>query len=69
MKSLRCDLNKTIINSGFVGAVFITFILCFTAYAYIDSATNKTYSVFEALFNLDKNIIQTNSDFASIFIF
>lgn len=69
MKSLRCDLNKTIINSGFIGAVFITFILCFTAYAYIDGATNKTYSVFEALFTLDKNIIQTNSDFASIFIF
>ncbi|MDE6148754.1 MAG: hypothetical protein K2F81_01490 [Ruminococcus sp.] len=69
MKSLRCDLNKTIINSGFIGAVFITCMLCFTAYAYIDGATSKTYSVFEALFTLDKDIIQTNSDFASIFIF
>lgn len=69
MNSLRCDLNKTVVNSGFIGAVFITCLLCFTAYAYIDGATNKTYSVFESLFTLDKEIIHNNSDFASIFIF
>ncbi|MGN1114677.1 MAG: hypothetical protein ACI4RC_06095 [Oscillospiraceae bacterium] len=69
MKLLRCDLNKTMFNSGFLGAILITFLLCFTAYAYIDSGTDKTYSVFEVLFSLDKEIIKSDYTMSSIFIF
>lgn len=69
LKTLRCDLNKTIINLGFFGAVIITFILCFTASAYVDDMVGKSYSVFEALFTLDKSLIESDFTFASIRLF
>ena len=47
LHTLRQDLNKTIINLGFIGAAVMTALLCFTAPAYMDNATTKSYSVFE----------------------
>ena len=64
-KTLRCDLNKTFVNIGFVGAVGLTFLLCFTAPAYSDNMTGKTYSIFEALFSMDRRFIETHSEFAA----
>lgn len=69
MRSLKCDLNKTIVNLGFLGSVIVTTILCFTASIYIDSVNDKSYSVFEALFTLDRQLINTNYSFASIVVF
>ena len=66
---LKCDLNKTIINLGFVGAVLTACILCFTTSAYVDSQTGRSYSAFEAVFTLDKEIIRTNYELSSICIF
>lgn len=62
---LRRDLNKALVNIGFAGAVLITFLLCFTAPAYTDNNTMKSYSVFEALFSLDRKFIESNLDFAA----
>ena len=65
IKTLRCDLNKTFVNIGFVGAVMLTFLLCFTAPAYTDSTNQKMYSIFEALFSMDRKFIETHSEFAA----
>lgn len=66
---LRQDLNKTVINGGFIAAALITCVLCFTANAYTDMSNEKTYSVFEAIFTLDKTVVNSNYSFASIVIF
>lgn len=64
-KTLRCDLNKTFVNLGFVGAVMLTFLLCFTAPAYTDNTNQKMYSIFEALFSMDRKFIEAHFDFAA----
>ena len=51
---LKCDLKKSVVNIGFAAAVITAVILCFTASAYVDSSNDKDYSVFEAVFTLDK---------------
>lgn len=48
LRALKCDFSKTILNIGFVGAVFVTFILCFSVSAYLD-LNQKSYSVFEVI--------------------
>ncbi len=58
LNAIKCDLNKSIINIGFAGAVLLTTVLAFTSSAYTDLATDKSYSVFESLFTLDKNILR-----------
>ena len=60
LNAIKCDLNKSIINIGFAGAVLLTTVLAFTSSAYTDLATDKSYSVFESLFTLDKNILRTD---------
>ncbi len=69
MKTLKCDLNKAIINIGFIGAAFTAMLLCFTADAYMDPKTSKVYTVFEAMFTLDKKIIKTDSSLASVYMY
>lgn len=66
MKALRCDLNKTVVNIGFAGAVLLTAVLCFTAPVYYDNSLDKNYSVLEALFSLDRSIIEREPAFASV---
>ena len=63
--TLRCDLNKTFVNIGFVGAVGLTFLLCFTAPAYTDSTNQKMYSIFEALFSMERKFVESHSEFAA----
>ena len=67
--SLRQDLNKTIINGGFIGAAFLTTILCFTANAYLDVSNSRSYSVLEAFFSFDRKFIESEQSFASISLF
>ena len=64
-KTLRCDINKTFVNIGFAGAVGLTFLLCFTAPAYTDNTNQKMYSIFEALFSMDRKFIEIHSEFAA----
>jgi len=63
--SLRCDINKTFVNIGFAGAVLLTFLLCFTAPAYTDNTNQKMYSIFEALFSMDRKFVEIHSEFAA----
>lgn len=49
-RTLKCDLEKTMIYSGFLISVVLTYVLCFTASAYIDSVNEKSYTVFEVVF-------------------
>lgn len=69
IKAIKCDLNKAIINIGFVGAILTAMLLCFTADAYMDPQTSKVYTVFEAMFTLDKKIIKTEISLASIYMY
>ena len=69
MKVLKCDLNKSILNAGFVGAALLTTLLCFTARAYIDPNTAKIYTVFESVFKLDRQLISEDYSFCSYMIF
>lgn len=69
MKVLKCDLNKSILNVGFVGAVLLTTLLCFTSRAYTDPNTAKIYTVFESVFKLDRQLYSENYSFCSYMIF
>lgn len=69
IRTLKQDLNKTLINSGFIAAALMTCVLGFTASAYVDPSIDKTYSIFEAFFTFDREFIEQNSDFASITLF
>lgn len=69
LNAIKCDLNKSIINIGFAGAVLLTTVLAFTSSAYTDLATDKSYSVFESLFTLDKNILRTDPMLSSVLVF
>ena len=69
LRTLKCDLNKSVVNIGFVGAAVMSCILCFTSSVYYDAFIDKSYSVFEAFFTLEKELIDTDDRFASIFVF
>lgn len=69
LRSLKCDLEKSIFNGGFVGAFIISTILCFTASVYTDSSTSKIYSVFEAVSSLDPKVIHKDYMLSSVFVF
>ena len=58
-------MNKTVMNIGFVGAIMLTFILGFTAPAYTDNSNQKMYSIFEALFSMDRKFVESHSEFAA----
>lgn len=69
MKALKCDLNKSMLNIGYVGAVLLTTLLCFTAKAYTDPNTAKIYTVFECIAKLDKQLFADDYSFSSYLIF
>ena len=66
---IRQDLNKTLLNIGFIGAVLLTAVLCFTAPTYHDIATDRSYSVFESFFSFKREFIESDTQFASISVF
>ena len=67
--SLKQDLNKTIINIGFIGAALLTAVLCFTAPTYHDLTTDRSYSVFESFFSFKREFIESDQQFASLNVF
>ena len=67
--SLKQDLNKTLLNIGFLGAVLLTAVLCFTAPTYHDLATDRSYSVFESFFSFKREFIESDQQFASLNVF
>ena len=69
MSIFKTELNKSICNIGFIGAVLLTCILCFTSEAYVDGDTGKAFTVFEAMTSIDRSIIESNYEFASIILF
>ena len=69
INTLKCDLNKTLLNIGFIGAALLTAVLCFTAPTYHDIATDRSYSVFESFFSFEREFIESDTQFASISVF
>ena len=67
--SLKQDINKTLLNIGFLGAVLLTAVLCFTAPTYHDLTTDRSYSVFESFFSFKREFIESDQQFASINVF
>ena len=66
---LKQDLNKTLLNIGFIGAALLTAVLCFTAPTYHDLTTDRSYSVFESFFSFKREFIESDTQFASISVF
>ncbi len=64
LKALKCDLLRTINNSGFIFAAIITAILCFSVQVYSDPSNGKVYSVFEAIFSLERSVMSENYEFS-----
>lgn len=69
IKSLKCDFHKTLISAGFLAAILVTFLLCFTENVYIDTSTMQKYSVFEGLVKFDRAFMENRSDFCSLSVF
>lgn len=63
MKTLKCDLARAVANWTFIAAVIVTAVLCFSVQVYMDSSNGKAYSVFEAVFSLERGLMAANSDF------
>ncbi len=68
LKVLKCGLVRSFANWGFVGAVIVTAVLCFSAQIYSDRSNGKAYSVFEALYSFDRDFMSNNSDFSPVSI-
>ena len=69
IRSLKCDFSKTLISVGFLAAVIVTFLLCFTESAYVDSSDNRSYSVLESLFKFKRTFMKSRDQFCSLTIF
>ena len=67
--SIWSELQKSILNIGFVGAIVITFILCFATEVYNDPTNDKAYSVFEMIFSSDSEILLSQLSMSSIMVF
>lgn len=68
LNCLRCDLERSVANIGFLGAAALTCILSFTATVFIDPSNDKLYSAFEAL-TLDKELLLSDNSFAAVSVF
>lgn len=64
LNALKCDLLRTLKNSGFVFAVVITAVLCFTVQIYSDPSNGKEYSVFEAIISLERSAMSEYYEFS-----
>lgn len=63
LRTLKCDLSRSLANRGFVCAIIVTAVLCFSTEVYSDHLNGKTYSVFEAIFTLDRDFMSSQIDF------
>ena len=63
LKTLKCDLARIFSSRAFAAAIIVTAALCFSAQVYADYGNGRTYSVIEALFSLDRGVVEANSNF------
>lgn len=66
IRSLKCDLHKTLFSAGFLAAILVTFLLCFTENVYVEFSTMQSFSAFEALIKFDRAFMERNSSFCSL---
>lgn len=69
IKSLKCDFQKTLISAGFLAAILVTFLLCFTEDVYVDTSDMRKFSALEALFKFDRSLMESKSSFCSLLVF
>ena len=69
IKSLICDFQKTLISVGFLAAILVTFLLCFTEDVYVDTSDMRKFSALEALFKFDRSFMESKSSFCSLSVF
>ncbi len=69
IKSLKCDFHKTLISAGFLAAILVTFLLCFTEDVYVDTSDMRKFSALEALFKFDRSFMESKSSFCSLSVF
>lgn len=69
IKTLKCDFHKTLISAGFLAAILVTFLLCFTENVYIDTSDMRQFSALEALFKFDRAFMESRSSFCSLSVF
>lgn len=69
IKSLKCDFQKTLISAGFLAAILVTFLLCFTEEVYVDTSDMRKFSALEALFKFDRSFMESKSSFCSLSVF
>jgi len=69
IKSLKCDLHKTFISAGFLAAILVTFLLCFTEDVYVDTSDMRKFSALEALFKFNRAFMESKSSFCSLSVF
>lgn len=69
IKAMKCDLHKTLFSAGFLAAILVTFLLCFTEDIYIEFSTRQTFSAFEPLFKFDRAFMENRSTFCSLSVF
>ena len=66
---LKHDLNKIMMNKGFIFAIFLTFLLAFSGEAYHDDVNGRSYTIFESLFAFSHDYINSNNSFSSFSVF
>ncbi len=69
IKILSCDLQKTLLSFGFLAAILVTFLLCFTENVYTDISTMRAFSVTEALLTFNRRFMEGNISFCSLMVF
>ena len=69
IKSLKCDFQKTLISAGFLAAILVTFLLCFTEDVYVDTSDMRKFSALEALFKFNRAFMESKSSFCSLSVF
>ena len=63
LRTLKSEFFRTAATRGFILAAAVTAALCFTVQIFYNSSNGKTYSVFEAIFSIDREIMLNNADF------
>lgn len=69
IKLLKCDFHKTLISAGFLAAILVTFLLCFTEDVYVNASDMRKYSALEALFKFDRAFMESRSSFCALSVF
>ncbi len=69
LKVIQVELKKYLSSPLFLGSILLITVLCFTATVYTDPSIGKTYTVFEALFQLPDAIKQQELSLSAIQVF